>query len=86
MHTDEYEISLSRELAVCDHAIKSLVRAFCEAGGTDGFEAEVVLEQCRAGTYRNTAQDSALSEQCAALERWIERRKQYEELLRLMKL
>jgi hypothetical protein len=84
VHTDEYEIALARELAVCKDSIRDLVHAL---GGASGdVEAEVFLDQCRPGTSRDNTQDVARFEQRAALARWIERRKQYEDLLRLMKI
>jgi hypothetical protein len=86
MHTDEYEIALARELKVCESAIRKATR-FLESMNTKyDLETASFIEQYNAGALGKTREFNAWAESYKALQEWETRRKQYEELLRTMKV
>jgi hypothetical protein len=85
MHTDEYEISLSRELAVCKAAIRSLERAL--AAFPEGGRREAAAPPSSGtGGPAEPPDQVRWKEQAQALLIWTERKNQYEALLGAMKL
>ena len=66
MDTDEYEISLSRELAVCRHEVRKLERALLRLEGRNSGEGDL-------STLREA--------QRALLEGWRKREREYQALL-----
>jgi hypothetical protein len=72
MHTDEYEISLHREMSLCADRVQSLRRSLAELDGE----------------HASTAGDRKLDRRqdlADALAVWEARHREYEQLFRLMK-
>jgi hypothetical protein len=85
MHSDEYEISLFRELAVCMAAIKKLERHLACLPEIDQPEGDASPSAVAAGRGMRPGLDE-LTEQLQALQIWTERKKQYETMLAVMKI
>lgn len=86
MHTDEYEISLSRELTVCANAIKRIERILDKAHKEHQRESHGPVEKPRNGGPAAARALAASEDSCQALHEWETRKRQYEELLRCMKI
>lgn len=78
MHTDEYEISISREIVVCKNRIERSEKAIADM--------ESKYEWLKSGTVCNWAGDAAKEavwtewkELCEGLNAWRQRLKEYEE-------
>lgn len=86
MHTDEFEISLSRELAVCRHVVKKLERFLAGMKRKYDIDTELFVEKFKNGEMTNSRDFNAWVENNEALKKWKNREKQYEELLQMMKI
>jgi hypothetical protein len=85
MHTDEYEISLFREIAVCTAAIKKLEHFL--AGLPESITREAITSPSPdAKGLGNLPGSVGWKEQRQALQKWTERKKQYEAMLNVMKI
>ena len=79
METDEYTISLSRELAVCRSKVRSFRRELERLEKKHGMTTESFL----AASGPVAGPDAGLWRQHAeALARWLERQGQFEEIVR----
>lgn len=88
MHTDEYEISLSREIKVCRNVIARVVRTLSMFEGRYGmssreFAEEAVLD--RGPAMMDEADRLSWLEEIGALRTWEKRLSEYEEALRDLK-
>jgi hypothetical protein len=90
MHTDEYEISLSRELGVCRNTIKRIRKTLELLEQKHQRTSEAFMEEVRAGKLKD---DPDLKEDYDAwqssyesLKKWEELEKQYMETFNLMKI
>lgn len=87
MHTDEYEISLSRELDVCRGKIKEICRFLAGMEKRYSLDTETFAREFRDGRQTGHAHDFALwVDNYEDLKRWRKMEKQYEELLKRMKI
>jgi hypothetical protein len=87
MHTDEYEISLSRELAVCKSTITRIKKFLSIMERKHHMTTEAFLEGLRSGRITEPATDfAAWQDNSESLLRWEELERQYEEMFRMMKI
>jgi hypothetical protein len=86
MHTDEYEIALARELKVCESAIQKATRFLASMNTKYDLETASFIEQYNSGALGKSSEFNAWEDSYKALQEWENRRKQYEELLRAMKI
>ena len=86
MHTDEYEIALARELKVCESAIRKATRFLASMSTKYGLETASFIEQYNSGALAKSREFITWANSYKALQEWETRRKQYEELLRTMKI
>ncbi len=86
MHTDEYTISLSRELAVCEGAIRNVRRKLAAFEHQYGCTTEEFPERVRSNQLLiATADVRAWSDLAVSLQAWTITRKEYGNLLLQMK-
>jgi hypothetical protein len=86
MHTDEYEIALARELKVCESAIRKATRFLACMNTKYDLETASFIEQYISGALGKSREFNAWADSYKALQEWEARRKEYEELLRMMKI
>ena len=86
MHIDEYEISLARELKICESAIRKTMRYFASMNTKYGLETASFIEKYNSGALGKSREFNAWADSYNALQEWETRRKQYEDLLRTMKI
>ena len=87
MHTDEYEISLARELNVCEKKIAKIKKTLLLLENKYNIKAEVLADKFPDGKI--SEQDAGLIawvKESEALKKWEALRDQYAELLRKMKV
>lgn len=86
MHTDEYTITMSRELVVCRDTIKSIRKFLVGMEARHGIETGLFLDEFRKGSYEGRGEEfREWADRYEALLRWEQRLKEYEEMFRLMK-
>jgi hypothetical protein len=89
MHTDEYEISLSRELTVCKNTIQRIRKTLELLEQKHNTKTETVMEQLREG-HRPVPEFKddydAWESSYASLKKWEELERQYQELYRALKI
>ncbi|HXY54687.1 MAG TPA: hypothetical protein VEM40_08460 [Nitrospirota bacterium] len=90
MHTDEFEISLSRELSVCRNTIKRIKHSLSVLERRHNKTTGMFMDELRSN---RTSNDPACKDDCEAwrssyesLKRWEELEQQYQEALRVMKI
>ena len=90
MHTDEYEISLSRELGVCRNTIKRIRKTLELMEQKHHRTSEAFMEDVRAGKLKDDPdlkEDyDAWQSSCESLKKWEELEKQYVEMFNAMKI
>ena len=87
MHTDEYEISLSRELAVCKSTIKKIKEFFALMERKHGKTTAQFVEEYDSGKLTDNPEDyTAWRNNYESLKTWEDLQRQYEELFRMMKI
>ncbi len=87
MHTDEYEISLSRELHVCEKKIKEITQVLTGMETKYEMKTEVFVLELSGGDISGQKDDFAVwIREYEALKKWKILRDQYAELLRMMKI
>lgn len=83
METDEFEISLSRELAVCASKIRSLRKDLSRLEQKYGCSTGDMVNSGASGTPPLAGEERARwLEQSEALQRWEERHDEFERLYR----
>ncbi len=90
MHTDEFEISLSRELSVCKSTIQKIKHTLSILERKHNKTTEMFIDELR----RNQLPDNpdykedygAWQSSYESLERWEELERQYQEAFRMMKI
>ena len=85
MHTDEYGISLSRELNVCRRKILKLEKDLSVLERKYNLKTELFVEEFNKGGMEPGRDFTSWIEGYRALCQWRERAAQYEEMYRLMK-
>ncbi len=86
MHTDEYEISLSREVGVCDSAIRKCRRILDSMEARHGMTTEEFLERVRLGRLPAIPDFNEWQKSIEKLRYWTETRGEYHRLLDFMKV
>jgi hypothetical protein len=86
MHTDEYEISLSREISVCRTQIRKLRKALLKIEQAVGLSSgEMMRSSGSGGPGASEALRREWQGHHEALLRWEQRQREFEEIYRLMK-
>jgi hypothetical protein len=87
MHTDEYEISLAREINVCERVIKRTQAHLVLRQQRHGMDYPQALEAVAAGKLVIDAQELAeWLDDFKALPQWEQRLEQYREALSSMRI
>jgi hypothetical protein len=86
VHTDEYEIALARELKVCESAIRKATQFLASMTKKYDLETELFIEKYNSGALGKSREFNAWADNYKILQEWEQRRNQYEELLRTMKI
>ncbi len=87
MHTDEYEISLSRELAVCRNSIKRIREFFTIMERKHNKTTEQFVEEYDAGKLTDNREDyEPWRGNYESLKQWQTLERQYEEIYVKMKI
>jgi hypothetical protein len=87
VHTDEYEISLSRELHVCEKKIEKIAKTLAGMETKYGMKTEVFAVEFSHGNISGQKDDyKGWLREYEALKKWEVLRDQYAELLRMMKI
>ena len=86
MHTDEYEISLLREIDVCRDRVRAIEKTLCKMEQKYGITAEQFLDDLKngAGIVSGDAA-SKWTENCEALKVWRDKQVDFEALYLRMK-
>ena len=89
MHTDEYEISLYRELAVCKNTIQRIKKSLDILQRKHNKTTEAFVQEFKSGklTQHPEFKDDYEAWQSSfdSLKRWEELEKQYQDAFRMMK-
>jgi hypothetical protein len=87
MHTDEYEIALSKELAVCKSATKKIREFFAIMERKHKKSTLQFVEEFDSGKLTDKQDDyEPWRNNYESLKRWEELERQYEEAFRMMKI
>ncbi len=90
MNTDEYEISLSRELAVCKNTIQRIKKTLLLLEQKHNKKTEEFIEELRRAKEGHAAYSEddreAWKSSYESLNRWEELQRQYQEAYRKMKI
>jgi hypothetical protein len=86
MHTDEYEISLWRELTVCRTSIRKIESFLARMNKKYNIETVTFIRKYRAGQLARSRDFAVWAEKHEALEKWKSTLTQYEELFRTLKI
>jgi flagellar biosynthesis chaperone FliJ len=90
MHTDEFEISLSRELGVCRNTIKHIKKTLKLLEQKHNRSTEAFMEDARNGTLKgdpDMKEDyDAWQSSYESLKKWEELENQYVEIFNSMKI
>lgn len=87
MHTDEYEISLSRELTICEKKIEAFRKVLAGMEAKYKMKTEVFAVEIAGGNISGQKDDfAAWMKEYEALKRWEVLRDQYAEMLGKMKI
>lgn len=86
MHTDEYEISVWREIALCRKVIERLKNALQEKEARYGMATKDFLSGFKAGLFPELNHDFLLwSEESHELHNWQHKLREYEEAFQMLK-
>lgn len=89
MHTDEFEISLARELKVCGNTIQRIKKTLTLMEQKHNMTTAVFIEEYRNGKLSDpNYQDDfrAWSDTFESLQQWQDLERQYQEQFRVMKV
>ncbi len=87
MHTDEYEISLSRELSVCKSTIKRIREFLAIMERKHHKTTEALIKELQNGEITEITDDfTAWQNNYESLKNWEGLQRQYEEMFRAMKI
>jgi hypothetical protein len=86
LHTDEYEIALSREVDVCKGQVRKYQRLLAAMEARYGMTTMAFLDRARRGELPGNSDLKGWQEVIEALQRWSEKRVEYERLLDIMKI
>ena len=90
MHTDEFEISLFRELKVCTNTIHRIRKSLSLMEEKHKKSTEFFLEEYRSGKLAadttNSDDYAAWWSSCESLKQWLDLERQYQEQFRAMRI
>jgi hypothetical protein len=87
MHTDEYEIALSRELDICRKKVNALEKKLFRMEKKFSMSSEAFVKDFNEANMPAHSSDFvSWFNDCHALRQWQERLKQYEEIFCSMKI
>ena len=86
MHVDEYEISLARELGLCNGLIRQCQRSLERMEKRHGMTTEDFLERWQQGRLAASREFKAWQESAEGVRAWSEARDEYARLLGIMKI
>lgn len=90
MHTDEYELSLSRELSVCRNTIKRIHKTLELLEKKHNRTTEAFMEEVRTGLLQETPNGKddfeTWKSSYDSLKKWEELEKQYVEVYQALKI
>ncbi len=90
MHTDEFEISLFRELKVCTNTIQRIKKSLSLMEGKHKKSTKIFMEEYGNGKLSvdtdNKEDYAAWWSSCESLKQWQDLEKQYQEQFRAMKI
>ncbi len=87
MHTDEYEISLNRELNVCKSTIKRIREFFAIMERKHGMTTEQFVLGYDSGKLTGREEDFVpWRDNYDSLKNWVKLQREYEELFKQMKI
>jgi hypothetical protein len=87
MHTDEYEISISRELDVCEKQIGAIRRSLSAMEKKYDMKTENFVKAFQSGEMKDQKGDFiSWIRHYEDINRWGDRKRQYENLFRVMKI
>jgi hypothetical protein len=90
MHTDEFEISLSRELKVCGNTIQRIKKTLALMEQKHHKTTDAFIREYRSGELDNDAGNkddySVWNDTYASLKRWQDLEREYQEQYRIMKI
>jgi hypothetical protein len=87
MHTDEYEISLARELQACEKTIAKIRKTLARLEGKYKITTEDFVRRVEGGEITECGKDFiSWMKEYEALKKWEISRGQYAELLHRMKI
>ena len=83
MYTDEYDISLKRELSVCRSFIRKIERFIVRMENKYNLKTAVFIQRVRQGDAGNSRDYILWKDKYEELERWKERESHYKDMLNL---
>ncbi|OQX19587.1 MAG: hypothetical protein BWK76_04015 [Desulfobulbaceae bacterium A2] len=87
MHTDEYEISIAREINHCRQVVRKITEALQRRSEGNGMELDEARAAREAGRLQIEDRELRLwQEDLEALPQWEQRLKEYEEALATMRI
>jgi hypothetical protein len=86
MHLDEYEISLARELGLCEAFVRKCRRLLDRMESRHGMTTAVFLDRRQQGTLSASREFRKWKDGVEGLRRWSDARNEYERLLHIMKI
>ena len=90
MHTDEFEISLLRELKVCGNTIQRIKKTLALMEQKHHKTTDAFIREFRAGSLnddlKNKDDYSAWESSYESLVKWLDLERQYQEQLSIMKI
>lgn len=86
MHLDEYEISLARELGLCNSFMNKCQRLLAGMESRYGMTTAVFLDRWQQGTLSASREFAKWLAGVEGLRRWTDARNEYERLLGIMKI
>jgi hypothetical protein len=86
VHLDEYEISLARELGLCNKLIAKCQRLLARMESRHGMTTEMFLDRWQKGTLSASREYTKWQDGAEGLRRWSAARNEYERLLHIMKI
>jgi hypothetical protein len=87
MHTDEYEISLAREINVCERVVNQTLRNLARCKTRFGTDYPRAVQAAAEGSLAiDPAELAAWREDFEALPQWQQRLDQYREALAVMRI
>lgn len=85
MHTDEYAITFSREVNICNKKLKAIEKFLSKMESKYKMKTEVFIKEYKKGAGRDNKDFDKWKENYEAMKFWKERKEQYDEIYRRMR-